>query len=268
MDEIWTLRPLLDPPILPWLALAFGLIVGSFANVVIHRLPLGLSVVTPRSRCPSCGRPITAIENLPVLSWLVLRGRCRGCRARISVRYPLVEAANGAGYAALVWWLGAQPLTLVYMALFTALLVLALIDLDHQLLPDVITLPGIVAGLLASLLPGAPSPLEAALAAAGGYLAFGAVALAYRKTRGVEGLGRGDWKMVAMLGAFLGWQGMLLTVFLAAVAGTLVGVSLMLVGGRSSRHALPLGTFLAAAGIATLFVGPAILSWYGNLLRA
>ena len=266
MDEIWTLRPLLDSPLFPWLALALGLIVGSFSNVLIHRLPLGQSVVSPRSRCPRCGRPIAAVENVPVLSWLALRGRCRGCRAPISVRYPLVEAATGAGYFALAWWLGPQPRTAVLMALLTALLVLALIDLDHHLLPDVITLPGTLAGLLASLLPGHPSPLESALSAAAGYLGFGAVALAYRKARGVEGLGRGDWKMAAMLGAFLGWQGLLLTVFLAALSGTLVGMALM-ARGRTSQHELPLGTFLAAAGIVTLFVGPPILAWYGTLLR-
>jgi leader peptidase (prepilin peptidase)/N-methyltransferase len=266
MDEIWTLRPLLDATFFPWFALALGLMVGSFSNVLIHRLPLGLSVVSPRSRCPSCGRAIAAIENVPIVSWLSLGGRCRGCRAPISLRYPLVEAATGAGYFALARWLGAQPRTAVLMGLLTALVVLALIDLDHHLLPDAITLPGIVAGLLASLLPGSPSPLESALSAAGGYLAFGAVAVSYRKTRGVEGLGRGDWKMAAMLGAFLGWQGLLLTVFLAALSGTLVGVALM-AAGRTSRHQLPLGTFLAAAGIVTLFVGQPILSWYGNLLR-
>jgi leader peptidase (prepilin peptidase)/N-methyltransferase len=266
MDEIWTLRPLLDPPLLPWLALALGLIVGSFANVLVHRLPIGLSVVSPRSRCPSCGRPIRAIENVPILSWLALRGRCRGCRAPISIRYPLVEAANGAGYFALAWWLGAQPRTAVFMGFLTALLVLALIDFDHHLLPDAITLPGTAAGLLASLLPGPPSPLESALSAAGGYLAFGAVAFAYRRARGVEGLGRGDWKMAAMLGAFLGWQGLLLTVLVASLSGTLVGLALM-ARGRPARHELPLGTFLAIAGIVTLFAGQPILSWYGNLLR-
>jgi leader peptidase (prepilin peptidase)/N-methyltransferase len=266
MDEIWTLRPLLDQPIVPWFALALGLIVGSFSNVVIHRVPLGLSVVSPRSRCPHCGRSITAIENVPVLSWLALLGRCRGCRAPISVRYPLVELANGVGYFALAWWMGPQARTLVMMGFLTALLVLALIDLDHHLLPDVITFPGTAVGLLASLLPGPPSPLEAALSAAAGYLVFGAIATLYVKTRGVEGLGRGDWKMAAMLGAFLGWQGLLLTVFLASVAGTLVGLGFMM-AGRTSRFALPLGTFLAAAGIATLFVGEPLIAWYGNLLR-
>jgi leader peptidase (prepilin peptidase)/N-methyltransferase len=267
MDEIWTLRPLLHPALFPWLALALGLIVGSFANVVVHRLPLGQSVVSPRSRCPSCQRPIQAIENVPVLSWVALLGRCRGCRAPISVRYPLVEAANGAGYMALAWWLGPQPRALVLMAFFTAMLVLALIDYDHHLLPDAITFPGIAVGLLASLLPGPPTPLESALSAAGGYLAFGAVAVTFRKIRGIEGLGRGDWKMAALLGAFLGWQGMLLTAFVAILSATLVGLAVMAFGGKSSKHELPLGTFLAIAGIVTVFVGEPILAWYGNLLR-
>lgn len=266
-DQLAVLRGLLEPPVFAWVALAFGLVVGSFANVCIHRLPLGQSVVRPRSRCPRCGHEITALENLPVVSWLVLRGRCRACLARISPRYPLVEALNGGGWAALAAWFGPSLNTLVLLALFTALVVLALIDLDHQILPDVITLPGIVVGLLASLLPGGPTPLDSALSAAAGYLGFWAVASAYQRARGVEGLGQGDWKMVAMLGAFLGWQPMLLTVFFAALSGTIVGVALMLVKGRSGRHALPLGTFLAAGGVATLFVGAPLLEWYRGLLR-
>jgi leader peptidase (prepilin peptidase) / N-methyltransferase len=266
-DQLAVAQGLLDPPVFAWVALVFGLVVGSFANVCIHRLPLRLSVVTPRSRCPLCGHEITALENLPVLSWLALRGRCRGCRAPISPRYPLVEALNGAGWAALAAWFGPSPHTVVLMAFFTALLVLALIDLDHHILPDVITLPGIGVGMLASLLPGAPTPLDSVLSAAAGYLGFWAVATLYRRTRGVEGLGQGDWKMVAMLGAFLGWQPMLLTVFFAALSGTVVGVALMLVKGRSGRYALPLGTFLAAGGMATLFVGGPLLAWYRSLLR-
>jgi leader peptidase (prepilin peptidase)/N-methyltransferase len=268
MDQQLTLlEALLEPPVFALVALVFGLVIGSFANVCIHRLPLGLSIVTPRSRCPRCGHEITALENVPVLSWLALRGRCRGCRAPISVRYPLVEAANGAGYAALAACFGPSPRTVVLMLFFTALVVLGLIDFDHQILPDAITLPGVAVGLLASLLPGAPTPLDSAVSAAVGYLAFWAVAASYRRLRGVEGLGQGDWKMVAMLGAFLGWQPMLLTVFFAALSGTLVGVALMLLRGRSRRHALPLGTFLAAGGIATLFVGAPLIEWYRGLLR-
>ena len=251
----------------PWLALVIGLITGSFANVCIHRIPLRQSVVSPRSRCPRCGRPIGALENVPVLSYLALGGRCRGCRAPISPRYPLVEAANGALYLGLAWLMGPTLEAAAAMVFVTALLVLSLIDYDHHLLPDVITLPGIVFGLMASLLPGPPTTVESAVAAAAGYLALFAVAKAYEKTRGIEGLGQGDWKMAAMLGAFLGWQKLLLTVFAATLGGTIVGVALMAFGGRDSRHALPLGTFLGLAGIAVVFVGQPVIDWYGGLLR-
>jgi len=152
------------------------------------------------------------------------------------------------------------------MALVSALLVLSLIDLDHQILPDVITLPGVAIGLLASFLPGSPvAPLAALLAAAGGWLAFAAVAKAYEKTRGVEGLGQGDWKLAALLGAFLGWQKMLLTVLLASVAGTLVGLLAIALRGRDMRYALPLGSFLGAAGVLAVFLGDALLGWYRGL---
>jgi leader peptidase (prepilin peptidase) / N-methyltransferase len=259
----------LDPlgAVWPWAALAGGLIVGSFANVCIHRLPERQSVVRPRSRCPRCGAPIGAADNVPVLSYLALGGRCRACRAPISARYPLVEATNAAMYFALARLLGPTLQAAVAMAFVSALLVLTLIDYDHQLLPDLITLPGIAAGLAASLLKGPPTPLSSAVAAAGGYLAFWAVAGAYQRARGIEGLGQGDWKMTAMLGAFLGWEKLLLTVFVATLAGTVVGLGLMAFGGRSSRHALPLGTFLGIAGIAVVFAGQPILDWYRGLLR-
>jgi leader peptidase (prepilin peptidase)/N-methyltransferase len=201
-----------------------------------------------------------------LLSYVALRGRCRSCRARISARYPAVEAANGLLYFGVARSLSPTPQALVSMALVTALLVLALIDLDHQILPDVITLPGIVLGLAASFLPGPPTPLSAFASAAGGYLAFYGVAEAYRRTRGIEGLGQGDWKMAAMLGAFLGWEKLLLTILLATVCGTLVGLALMGFLGRTSRHALPLGTFLGLAGILVVLAGDGLLSWYEGLL--
>jgi len=265
MPDSGLLDPL--PALWPWLALAVGLVVGSFSNVCIHRLPERQSVVRPRSRCPRCGAPIGAADNVPILSYLVLRGRCRACRATISPRYPLVEAANGAMYFALARLMGPTPAAAVAMAFVTALLILTLIDYDHQLLPDAITLPGIAVSLAASFLPGPPTPLSSALAAAGGYLAFWAVAKAYERTRGMEGLGQGDWKMTAMLGAFLGWEKLLLTVFVATLAGTVVGLALMSFGGRSGRHALPLGTFLGIAAIAVVFSGQPVLDWYRGLLR-
>ena len=252
----------------PLFALALGLLIGSFANVCIHRLPLGESIVSPRSRCPSCRAPIAAADNVPLFSYLFLKGRCRHCRARISPRYPAVELTNGLLYLAVALRDGPTPRALVDMAFVTALLVLSLIDLDHQILPNVITIPGIAAGVAASLAFGGwPGALRSALAALGGYLAFWAVAAAYRRTRGVEGLGQGDWKLAAMLGAFLGWERMLLTVLLASLLGTIVGVALIVARGRSSQHPLPLGTFLGLAGVVVLFIGQPLVDWYGQLLR-
>ncbi len=253
---------------LPVLALLLGLIVGSFANVCIHRIPLGQSIVRPPSRCPKCGALVRAFDNVPVLSWLWLRGRCRACRAPISLRYPLVEALNGALYGGLASVGGLSTWTLVAMPLATGLLVLSLIDLDHHLLPNVITRPGIAAGLLASFLPGWPTKsLESFLAAVGGYLAFWAVARAYQRIRGEEGLGQGDWKMAALIGAFLGWQKLLLVVFVASLLGAVVGMLFIAFRGRDLRFPLPLGTFLGAAGIASLFVGDPLLAWYAAFFR-
>jgi leader peptidase (prepilin peptidase)/N-methyltransferase len=254
---------LLRTPAFEVTALLLGLVVGSFANVCIHRLPLGQSVVFPPSRCPGCGTLIRPWDNLPVLSWLVLRGRCRACRAPISPRYPAVEGINGLLWLGLAVQRGPSTQTLVFMALVSALLVLSLIDLEHMLLPDVITLPGIAFGLAASALPGSPiRPLEAAAAAAGGYLSFAAVWWIWRRLRGIDALGQGDWKLAAMLGAGLGWPKMLLTVFLACVIGAVVGVVVLRLRGTDR---LPFGTFLGAAGILVVFVGDPLLAWYRGL---
>jgi leader peptidase (prepilin peptidase) / N-methyltransferase len=252
----------------PAVALALGLIVGSFANVCIHRLPLRESVVSPRSRCPTCRKPIGALDNVPVLSFLFLGGRCRHCRARISWRYPAVEATNGLLYLAVALGEGLSPSALVHMVLITTLIVLSLIDLDHFILPNVITLPGIVLGFAASFLPGsAVDPLDSAKGAVGGYLAFAAVAWAYERLRHQEGLGQGDWKLAAMLGAFLGWKRMVATVFLASVAGSLIGGALILLGRRDAGQKIPLGTYLGVAGILCLFWGSDLIDAYQALLH-
>jgi len=256
------LGELLREPLFPVLALAFGLLIGSFANVCIYRIPAGRSIVTPRSACPRCGREIAWYDNLPVLSYAWLFGRCRHCRSPISLRYPAVEAANGLVYLSIALTWGATPRSFAAMAFATALLVLALIDLDHQILPDVITLPGTALALLASGLPGGPRPLDSLLSAAGGFLVFAAIAEAWRRGRGVEALGQGDWKMAAMLGAFLGGQRLLLTVFLATLAGSLVGLGLILARRGDSQSKLPLGTFLGFSGIVVLLFGDPALRWY------
>jgi len=278
----WTL--LLRSPAFETAALLFGLVVGSFANVCIHRLPLEFepsagrlgflrdllrqarSVVHPGSHCPRCGRAIRPWDNLPVLSWLLLRGRCRACHLPISARYPAVEAANGLLWLGLALHGGARVGTLVAMVFVTLLLVLTLIDLEHQILPDVLTLPGAASGLLAAFLPGAHvTPRHAVAAALAGYLTFALVAWAWRRLRGIEALGQGDWKMAALLGSFLGWPGFLLTVLLASAAGSLVGLALIARGGAWQSR-LPFGSFLGVAGIACAFVGDGVLGWYRTLL--
>ena len=189
---------------------------------------------------------------------------CRACGTPISVRYPVVEATNGFLWLALAVLRGPSLQTGVWMVLVTALLVLSLIDLDHMLLPNVVTLPGILFGLAASALPGSPiHPLEAAAAAAGGYLGFAGIWWVWKMLRGLDALGQGDWKLAAMLGACLGWQKMLLTVFIACLIGALVGVVLL---RRQGQDKLPLGTFLGAAGILVVFFGDPLLSWYRGLL--
>jgi leader peptidase (prepilin peptidase)/N-methyltransferase len=260
------LPPILATPLFEGAAFALGLVIGSFANVCIHRLPRHESIVTPRSRCPRCAALISPLDNVPVLAYLLLRGRCRRCRAPISVRYPAIELANGLLYLGLALVYGPTPLTPVRMALATALLVLALIDLEHHLLPNVITLPGIAAGLAASFLPGsAVTPWGALAAAAGGYVGMAAVARAAEAYYGQEALGQGDWKMVAMLGAFFGWRGMLLAVLVGTAAGAVVGLALVAAGRGSGRTKLPLGTFLAAGALVALFAADPLLSWYATL---
>ena len=249
MDEIWTLRPLLDTPVLPWFALAVGLIVGSFANVCIHRLPLGLSVVSPRSRCPRCGRAIRSIENVPVLSWLALRGRCRGCRAPISVALPAGGGGQRRGLRALAWGWARSPRTVVLMAPVHR----AARAGPHRPRPPHPARRDHASGHRGRA-PGQPAA-RASLAARVRALGRGWLPRLLRgrarvqPTRGVEGLGQGDWKMVAMLGAFLGWQGHAAD----GVPGRALGDarrrrrSCSWAGGRRGTR-LPLGTFLAAGG--------------------
>ncbi len=258
----------LESPMWEIMALAFGLIVGSFANVCIHRIPRGQSPVSPRSRCPACAHAITALENIPLLSFLFLRGRCRACGARISLRYPLVEAANGAFYLLVALLLGPSPYAPLAMVFLTALLILTLIDLEHYILPDVITLPGVALGIAASFLPGSPiSPLTSAVSAVSGYVGFWVCAWSFKRLRGIEGLGQGDWKMAAMLGAFLGWEKLLLTVFFASLAGTVVGLVLIAVQGGTMQRKLPLGTFLGLAAACALLAGDPLLAWYKAFLH-
>lgn len=242
-----------------WFALtvtaAYGLVIGSFLNVVIHRLPRGMSVVRPRSSCPHCGAPIAWYDNLPVLSYLALRGRCRHCRAPIALRYPLVEVATAALLVAVSLRFGAS-LAGAEAAVFALLLLpLGVIDLEHHLLPDWLTLPGIALGLAFSAAGGLVTVGNALVGALLGAALPLLVIVLYRLIRGVEGMGLGDVKLLAMIGGFLGWRGVLLTLCLGACAGAAVGVGLVAAGRGRADTELPFGTFLAAAALLVLFFG-------------
>jgi leader peptidase (prepilin peptidase)/N-methyltransferase len=243
-----------------------GLIVGSYLNVVVHRLPRGLSTVAPRSRCPACGAPIGARDNLPLVSWVLLRGRCRHCGAVISWRYPALEAATALLFVACVERFGIAVEALVAATFCALLIALAAIDAEHYLLPDRLTLPGIALGL--AVQPWidwgglVPALLGTALGA-GILLVFWGLWLLWR---GEEGMGLGDVKMLAMVGAFLGWKGVLVTLLSASVAGSLVGLAAITLGRGGMRSRLPFGVFLGAGGLVALFWGRALADAYLELL--
>ena len=246
---------------------ALGLIVGSFLNVCIYRLPRRQSIHWPGSRCTACARPLAWYENVPVFSWLALRGRCRTCGERISVMYPLVEVITGALFVAGYVIYGWTPLLAVRLAFACSMVVLFAIDLRHHILPNVITVPGIVVGFALSLIlpvPGWKSSLIGLLA--GGGVLF-AIAEAYYRLRGVEGLGMGDVKMLSMIGAFLGWPLMLVTLVLASFAGSIIGVGIIASGRGGMKAALPFGTFLAVGALTAAVAGDAIVDWYIGFYR-
>jgi len=244
-------------------AAAYGLVFGSFLNVVVHRLPRGMSLVRPGSHCPKCGAPVRWFDNIPVLSYLLLGGRCRACRATISLCYPLVELAAGVFAAAVVARFGLTLQGLEAMLLVMLLLPLALIDLEHHLLPDVLTLPGIVLGLAGSAAGGFVPLLNSVIGALVGAAVPYVVIVVYRRLRGVEGMGLGDVKLLAMIGAFLGWRGVLLTLGLAATVGALLGLTLIALGRGRRDTELPFGTFLAGAATIVLFAGNVLLVLLG-----
>ncbi len=262
-----------------------GLIAGSFLNVCIYRIPRRESIVLPQSHCPKCGKNIKPYDNIPVLSYLILRGKCRNCKAAISVQYPVVELLNGLGWLACALSWEFEPATFVNSLFVSAIIVLVFVDYHHQILPNVITIPGTVAGIALSMFqsqdlfrdpisvgiasvfsadnPESFLPLAGSLLGtlvAGGSLLL--VSSVYMLTRKRQGLGHGDIKMMAMVGAFLGWRMGLLTILLGSFAGSILGVFLILFRGKSLQTKLAFGTFLGPGSVIALFYGLHFLRWY------
>lgn len=239
-----------------------GACIGSFLNVCIWRLPRSESIVHPGSKCPACGAPIRFYDNIPIISYLLLLGKCRRCKAGISLRYPLVEALAGFLAAALLFRFGLGVDFAVYLVFIAALVVITFIDLDLRIIPDVISLSGIPLGLAASFVPGGLTFRDSLLGVLLGGGSLLLVAWGYHQLTGKEGMGGGDIKLLAMIGGFIGWQGVCFTIFVASATGSVVGALLMLFARKDLKFAVPFGPFLALGAMAYLFAGPEIIDWY------
>jgi leader peptidase (prepilin peptidase)/N-methyltransferase len=247
-------------------AFAFGAVIGSFLNVVIYRLPLGRSIVRPGSSCPKCRAPVEWYDNIPVLSYVVLRGRCRRCRARISIRYPLVEFLSALAAAGIVWRYGPTLQAAWIYAFVAILLAITLIDWDHQIIPDPLSLGGVVLGWIGAAVcldVGLLQSFVGSLVGAGVILA---IAFVYKAIRRVDGMGGGDVKLMAMIGAFLGWKMVFPVLFVAALFGSLYGAWLMRSGGHA-KTAVAFGSFLSPAACLMMFAGQHLVDLYLGLGR-
>lgn len=268
----------------------FGLLIGSFLNVVILRLPVMMErdwrrqcaeytgtavsaeetqrfdLVTPRSRCPQCGHQIRAFENVPIISWLLLRGHCSSCGTHIPVRYPAVEAATAILSMVVAWHFGPSWEALAALLLTWSLVALSVIDFDHQLLPDSITLPMLWLGLLLNLGGLYTDAASAVIGAAAGYLSLWSVYWGFKLLTGKEGMGHGDFKLLAMLGAWMGWQLLLPIILISTVLGAAVGITLIVLRGRDRNIPIPFGPYLAAAGWITLLWGAGLVQSYWDLV--
>jgi len=246
-------------------ALIFGLIIGSFLNVCIYRLPREKSVVNPPSFCPGCGTPIRPWDNIPVISYLLLAGKCRRCGQKISLRYPAVELLNGLLYVAATMQFGIDWRLPFILAFVSAMIVITFIDLDFQIIPDVITIPGMIIGLAGShfLIPD-PFMNDAILGLVNSVIGLlaGGVSFYLIAILSRGGMGGGDVKMMAMVGAFMGWKGVLLTTLIGSLTGSLIGIGLMIFKGAGRKTKIPFGPFLSLGSLATLFFGRIILEWY------
>ena len=244
-----------------------GLCIGSFLNVCIYRLPASQSIVHPRSKCPKCGKLIAFYDNIPIFSFLWLKGRCRHCGVKIGLRYPAVELLAGILALATFLKFGLRVEALIYFVFIACLLVVTFIDLDHRIIPDVITLPGIPVFFAASFALPAMTYKAALLGIIAGGGSLFLVAWVYSLITKKEGMGGGDIKLLAMMGALLGWQGVVFTIFVSSLVGTLAGLAVMLHSRKGLKLAVPFGPFLAIGGVTFIFFGTRLIHWYFNLLR-
>lgn len=249
-------------------SLAVGTVVGSFLNVCIYRLPREESLVYPGSHCPSCGAPIKPYDNIPILSYLLLKGRCRRCRKRISPRYPIVEALAGGAALAMAARYGWSLETPIFFLLSCALIVVTFIDLDHQIIPNSITYPGIPLGVAASFFLPEVSLKDSLLGLALGGGILWLVAVLFQWVRKKEGMGFGDVKLLAMIGAFLGWKAVLLTLVLSSFVGAVVGYAALRLSGKDSGEPIPFGPFLALGALVYMLGGDQLINWYLALGKA
>lgn len=243
-------------------SIIFGAIVGSFLNVCIHRLPKEESIVKPGSHCPKCRTPIRYYDNIPVLSYLILGGKCRYCRASISIQYPIVEAITALSSFFLFIIFGVSLSFIYYFSFVAALIAITVIDLYHQIIPDVISLPGIVIGLLGSLIIPQITFWSSLIGALSGGGSLFLVATVYQWLFKREGMGGGDVKLLAMIGAFLGWKAVILTILLSSFIGSIIGITVMFIKGKDFKYAIPFGPFLAMGAVISLFWGESIIRWY------
>jgi leader peptidase (prepilin peptidase) / N-methyltransferase len=241
-----------------------GASIGSFLNVCIYRLPQEFSIVSPRSFCPVCRQTIKGFDNVPLLSFLFLGGKCRSCRTRIPWRYPLVEALTGGIAFALYYKYGFSPFFFFLFVFSAALIVITFIDFDHQIIPDIISLPGIGIGFLLSVSGYSISIKESFIGILVGGGSLYIVAFLYHALTKREGMGGGDVKLLAMIGAWLGWQAVLFTLFFASLTGSVIGGAVMMAKKEDSKLAIPFGPFLTSSAVAYIFIGPKLIQWYLN----
>jgi len=247
-------------------SLLVGLALGSFMNVCIYRIPLEKSIIRPSSSCPNCGKKIRFYDNIPLISYLLLLGRCRHCHHPISWRYPAVEAITGLLSLALFIRYGLSLQYLLFLLFATTLVTISFIDLDHQIIPDVLSIPGIVAGLAAAFIPGNVSWFDSIIGIIGGGGTLFLVGLIYEKLTGKQGMGGGDVKLLAMIGAWMGWRSLPFVLLVSSLTGAIIGSVFLLAAGKGYRVKIPFGPFLSLGALFYIFFGPQLTNWYMSLL--